>query len=593
MRDHARLCADRRTTAWRAAALGFTLLSGVAATALMAEAAFATGLGTWNLACVVLIFFTTLWLAWGAAQSLVGLVPKRAHVTGNLPRPTAPTVVLLPICNEDARAAAARLTAMEGSCRVAGVRVDFAVLSDTRDGEALIRERQAFAPLCVQRPDRLRVYYRNRTDNWARKAGNIEDFIRTSGGAYEFAVILDADSLMEGETIGHLIARMQAAPDAGLLQTLPKIIGATSWFGRAMQFAAGFYSPVFARGLQRMQGPTGPFWGHNAIVRVKALASSCALPELSGPPPFGGTILSHDYVEAALLARNGWRVDMDPTIPGSFEEGPDNLVAYARRDRRWCQGNLQHMRIVGAPGLTAWSRFVFVQGIASYIVPLFWAGFLLSSMAALVAAPPPNYFPEPHQLFPVFPDRHMREIVALAIGIGGLLLLPKFGILAAAIGSGRTRGFGGSARAVLSVLAETLLSSLIAPIMLMYQSRAVIEVLSGKDGGWPATMRGEGRLSFAEGRTAAGWISLTGLAALCTVAWLGRDLLFWLLPVTLPMIAAPLLIATTSRAAPGGVFTVPDEVAPSPVIAAYRAALGAEPAPRAAALPADKEAHVA
>ncbi|SFG86349.1 membrane glycosyltransferase [Palleronia marisminoris] len=590
MRDRARPRADLRTAVWRAAALGFTLLSGVAATALMAEAAFAAGFGAWDVVCVVLIFFTTLWLAWGAAQSLVGLAPGRRPAPTDLPHPDAPTVILLPICNEDARAAAARLAAMEASVRAAGVTVDFAVLSDTRDGDALILERQAFAPLCAHRPDRLRVYYRNRTENWGRKAGNIEDFIRNSGGAYEFAVILDADSLMEGETIGHLIARMQAAPDIGLLQTLPKIIGATSWFGRAMQFAASFYSPVFARGLQRMQGPTGPFWGHNAIVRVKALAESCALPELSGRPPFGGSILSHDYVEAALLARAGWRVEVDPAIPGSFEEGPDNLVAYARRDRRWCQGNLQHLRIVGAPGLTAWSRFVFVQGIASYIVPLFWAGFLLSSMAALVAAPPPDYFPEPYQLFPVFPDRNTREIVALAIGIVGLLLLPKVGILAAAIASDRTKGFGGAARTTASVLAETLLSSLIAPIMLMYQSRAVIEVLSGKDGGWPATMRGEGRLSLSEGRAAAGWISLSGLAALCVVAWLGRDLLFWLLPVTLPMIAAPLLIAATSRPAPRGLFTAPDEIAPSPVIAAYRTALGTG---TAQAAPAEKEARVA
>ncbi|WP_425072107.1 glucans biosynthesis glucosyltransferase MdoH [Sagittula sp. S175] len=571
MRNQTRSGFDAGTLAWRVTALGFALFCATAAAVLMTDAAFAHGGNLWDAARVVLIFVTTLWLAWGAAQAVTGLPPLRRRTTDALPLPTARTVVLLPICNEDPVAAALRLEAMERSCRAEGLTVDFAVLSDTRDPQAQAREYATFLPLLRERPDRLRVYYRNRTDNHGRKAGNIEEFIRRSGAAWEFAVILDADSLMEGATIARMISRMMADPQLGLLQTLPKIIGGSSLFGRAMMFAASFHSPVFARGLQRMQGETGPFWGHNAIVRVRALAQCCALPQLSGRPPFGGTILSHDYVEAALLARGDWRVEVDPALQGSYEEGPDNIIAYARRDRRWCQGNLQHMRLLTAPGLKGWSRFVFLQGIAAYLVSTLWAAFMIASVLATATEPLPNYFPEPYQLFPVFPDDRTREIVALAIGIGGLLLLPKLAILFSAIAERRTPGFGGTARATAGVFAEVLLSSLIAPVMLAYQTRAVFQVLSGQDGGWPANQRGEGRLTLGEGFAAGSWIALWGLAVLLATQWLASDLTIWLLPVTLPMIAAPLLIWATSLPLFDGLFVTPEDADPSPVLAHYRA----------------------
>ncbi len=564
-----------KTRAIRALALAFAALCAAAAASLLAQAGLTDGFGGWDGLRVGLILVTTAWLAWGAAQAFVGLPPRR-----NLPplpklrTPHDPTVMLLPICNEDPVAAAARITAMDASMRQAGLDVHIAILSDTRDPEAVARERAVFALLRERIGAEGRIFYRNRESNEGRKAGNIEDFVRKSGGAYEFAVILDADSLMEGATIRTLIARMQAEPDLGLLQTLPRIVGARSRFGRAMQFSASFHSPVFARGLARMQGRTGPFWGHNAIVRMRALAQCCGLPVLDGKPPFGGTILSHDYVEAALLARGGWRVEVDTRIGGSFEEGPDNLVSFARRDRRWCQGNLQHMRLVNAPGLLGWSRFVFVQGITSYLVSILWGAFLIASIAATLTAPAPDYFPEPYQLFPVFPDDRTREIVALAIGIGGLLLLPKLAILSEAIATRRARRFGGAGRAALSVVTETALTSLIAPLLLMYQSRSVMEVLSGRDGGWPANQRNEGQLTLREGWAAGQWIALWGVSALAVVAWFAPALLIWMAPVGVPMILSPLLITWTSRPGGGSLFTVPDDIRPSPVVAAYRRHLG-------------------
>ncbi|PTW45226.1 MULTISPECIES: glucans biosynthesis glucosyltransferase MdoH [Rhodovulum] len=565
------LASGLRTRVLRGLAIGFSLAAATVAASLLAEASTQDGVDAWDVARTTLIFITTAWLAWGAAGAFLGLLGHlRRAPEPQLRLPHEPTVVLVPICNEDPVTTFARIAAMDGSIQAAGLRCDIAVLSDTRDPANAARERDAFARLLAETGGAGRIFYRRRTDNRGRKAGNIEDFIHNSGGAYEFALILDADSLMEGVTVRRMIARMQADPRLGLLQTLPKIIGASSLFGRAMQFSASFHSPVFARGLARLQGNTGPFWGHNAMVRVRAFAESCGLPALEGKPPFGGHILSHDYVEAALLARAGWRVRLDETIEGSFEEGPDNILAYAKRDRRWCQGNLQHMRLVLAPGLAAWSRFVFVQGIFAYLVSLLWGAFLIASLLATIFAPAPDYFPEPYQLFPVFPSDRTKEIITLVIGICGLLLLPKLSILAGAILTRRARGFGGGVRAAASVVTEILLSSLLAPVMLMYQSRAVLQVLSGSDGGWPANQRGEGKLTVLQGLRAGLWISLTGAAALALVTRIAPGLTVWMLPVCLPMLIAPLLIAWTSRPLTHTLFAVPQEADAAPVIRAYR-----------------------
>ena len=560
-----------RTRLNRVGALTFAALCTAAAAATLAQAGLNTGFDAWDAAAVFLIAITTGWLAWGAAQAFVGL-PSLAPLprVGLSMQSFPPTAILVPICNENPVEVCARVQAMRLSLQKAGVPADFAILSDTSDPDALIAERNALAPLFSLEDGPNRVYYRVRTDRYGRKAGKVEDFIRKAGGNYTYVVMLDADSLMEGETIRHMIARMEDNPGIGLLQSLPKIVGAGSAFGRAMQFSASFHSPVFARGLARMQGQAGPFWGHNAIARVRAVSQCCGLPELSGPPPFGGTILSHDYVEAALLVRGGWQVEMDPRIEGSFEEGPDNLLAFARRDRRWCQGNLQHIRLLNAPGLRGWSRFVFVQGILSYLVSLAWGAFLIVSMLSAATAGAPNYFPDAYQLFPKFPDDKTFQVIALAVGVGGLLLLPKLAIFAESVAARRTSGFGGTARAFASVLSETLLTALIAPLMLMYQSRAVAEVLSGRDGGWPATARGEGRLSLLDGWRAGRWITLFGVAVTIFVLQAAPALIVWLLPVTVPMIIAPLLITVTSWPILTSVFRVPQEMTLPPVVADYR-----------------------
>lgn len=555
----------------RGLALAASLLAAVIAGLVFLTYGAVDGVSAIDVLRSLLILLSTWWLAWGAATALLGLTSRNRDAplrsTGAI---RGRTVVIVPVYNEDPVDTFSRIAAMDESLRTIGAtaHIDFAVLSDTTNAAVATREQQWFARLLAQQNGAGRMFYRRRALNTGRKAGNIEEFITSSGGAWDYALILDADSLMEGATIVEMIRRIEGDPRLGLLQTLPKVIRARSRFGRAMQFAAAFHSPAFARGLAAMQGQSGPFWGHNAIVRIRAFAESCGLPELPGRTPFGGHILSHDSVEAALLARAGWLVRLDDDLEGSFEEGPENILDHAKRDRRWCQGNLQHSKVLLAPDLLPWSRFVLFQGIFAYIAPLIWLAFILVSIAAIPLAGELNYFPLANWPFPVFPDDPTPKAVGLAVGIFGLLVMPKVLVGLDAVVTGRARGFGGMGRSLRSVASELALSSVVAPILLAFQSRSVVQVLSGRDGGWPPNNRGDGGLSLSESWAAGGWISFWGLVGMVATQMVASVLTLWLLPVTLPMVAAPLLIWWTSRPASPAHFLVPTDV-PPPVVALH------------------------
>ena len=278
-----RAARDQRSVRWaRRATFAVSATAAVTGFLLFLQFGAADGLDWVDVLRSLLILMSTFWLAWGAAQGLLGLTTRPVkRISGDGPI-RGRTVVLVPVYNEDPVTTFARIAAMDASLQAldTGAVFDFAILSDTRNEAIAARERQWFLRLLRDRVAEGRIFYRRRAENTGRKAGNIEEFIQRSGAAYDYAMILDADSLMEGATITEMVRRMEADPDLGLLQSLPRVINARSRFGRTMQFSAGFYSPVFARGLAMMQGRTGPFWGHNALVRVRAFAASCGLPEL-------------------------------------------------------------------------------------------------------------------------------------------------------------------------------------------------------------------------------------------------------------------------------------------------------------------------
>ncbi len=552
--------------------------SAIIAGALATNVLFADGGQPLDYARVALLALSVAWLAWGAAIGFNGVFATDAVPEGAGKAPLNPdflTAVLVPIYNEDPTKTFSHVAAMAASLARTGHgdRFEFAILSDTTSAEIGAREVEWYDRLVAENNTGIPIYYRRRTANIGKKAGNIADFIRQSGARYEYLLILDADSLMEGSTIVEMVRRMDLEPRLGLLQSLPKIIRARSFFGRTVQFAASYFSPNFARGIQTMQGEEGPFWGHNAIVRTRAFAQSCGLPALSGKPPFGGHVLSHDYVEAALLARHNWIVRLDTDLQGSYEEGPENIIDYAKRDRRWCQGNLQHARIVPAPGLKLWSRFTLIQGIMAYLASPLWAIFLIISLISSATIGEPNYFPNP-DMPAVFPRVEMVQALLLLGGVATVLIGPKLLIILRGLLTGTNRRYGGTLRATASVIVEILWSSMLAPVMLMFQTRSVLQVFMGLDGGWPASNREAGSVSLREAWDASWWISVTGFVVMAATLEFAPDLYYWLLPVCVPLMAAPLLIRLTSqRFDRSSLFTSDGELAPPAILAEQTAIL--------------------
>jgi membrane glycosyltransferase len=557
-----------------------SLLLTLLASGLFGGYVASLGFTSLNLVRLALFMVTTYGLAWGAVVMIGGAIARKpVHRAAPSSRPRLCAIVV-PICNEDPVATFSRVGAMHASLARLGALdgFHFVVLSDTRDPDSAFHEERWFARLVGEVGGAGQMFYRRRTDNAGKKAGNIADFIRKSGGQYDFLLFLDADSLMEGTTIVELVRRLDAAPDVALIQTLPRTIGANSLFGRSAQFASWFFAPAFARGLARVQGDLGVFWGHNAIARTAAFAASCGLPKLAGAPPFGGHILSHDYVEAAMLARSGWRLRLDADLDGSFEEAPGNLIDYAKRDRRWCQGNLQHARLLLAAGLKPWSRYFFLQGIMAYVASPLWLAFLLVGILAAVDRSAPDYFPYAfaHIPFPQLPSVDAAKATMVLLVVLGLLAGPKCIVALRRAMDGTTAGFGGVLPAIGSCLADFAWTSLLAPLMLMYQSRSVLQVLTGADGGWPPTRRDGAGVSLREAWAASWWIVAFGIGALAMSALFAQQLGLWLVLVALPMACAPLLIAVSSAPNRAGrrLFATPVERQPQPIVLEWQAILG-------------------
>ena len=320
-------------------------------------------------------FWLTLFGLW-ARLSKANLLPLNPPAGPSAAR----TAILMPIYNEDVSRVFSGVRAIWES---AGSDFDFYILSDSTNPANWVAEEMEWQKLKTTL-GAANIFYRHRTRNVGRKAGNIQDFCENWGQLYDYMVILDADSLMTGKTLSHLVGWMDANPRAALIQAPAQIVGRHSLFARIQQFASSVYGPVHVAGLAWLQGPDGNYWGHNAIIRVHAFMQHCGLPKLPGKPPFGGEIMSHDFVEAALLRRAGWDVWMAPDIGGSFEEPPPTISDHLLRDRRWCQGNLQHLRIVFAKGLTLPSRLHLAMGIMSYLASPLWLLLLIVSAVEML-----------------------------------------------------------------------------------------------------------------------------------------------------------------------------------------------------------------
>jgi membrane glycosyltransferase len=538
------------------------------------------------------------WIAFSFMSCLAGFVVLlvRSRETlgieteGPLPTVHSRNAMLLPTYNEDARRIMARLRAIYESVEAtgAGCRFDWFILSDTTNPATWIDEERCFLELREACGPSARVFYRHRADNVARKAGNIADWVRRFGASYDHMIILDADSLMSGDAIVRLAAAMEQHPDVALIQTLPIVVNARTLFSRLQQFAGRLYGPLIAAGIAWWHGSEGNYWGHNAIIRVEAFANHAGLPELRGRKPFGGHILSHDFVEAALMRRAGWGIHMAPMLGGSFEECPPSLIDFVARDRRWCQGNLQHLAVLPARGLHWVSRLHLMTGIGSYLTAPLWLiflvfGILISLQAQFVR---PDYFPKGFSLFPKWPAQDPILAAWVFGATMGLLVLPKFLAFILLLTRGRERRqFGGGLRALMGILIETLLSALIAPVTMVFQSIAVGEIVLGRDAGWQVQRRDDGQLPREELYRKFAVPTLFGVAMAASAYAVSLPLVLWMSPVIVGLLlAVPLGWMTSSRSTPGRLFATPEETRPPTILvraqelsAASTASLPADP----------------
>ena len=536
---------------------------------------------------MILVLFVVMfaWIALSFVSAVIGfcsvLIGRRRTLgidpAGPLPLLHTRTALLLPTYNEEPNWVMARLQAVYESVRATGRldHFDSFILSDTTDPAIWIAEEAAFLRLRA-RGCSERLYYRHRTSNIGRKAGNISDWVMRFGGAYDHMIVLDADSLMDGGTIVRLAAAMEKHRRVGLIQTLPVLVNANTLFARLQQFAGRVYGPLIAYGIAWWHGADSNYWGHNAIIRIEAFASQAGLPLLKGRKPLGGHILSHDFVEAALMRRAGWAIHMAPELGGSYEECPPTLTDYIARDRRWCQGNLQHAGVLPARDLHWMSRLHLLVGIGGYLTAPLWLIFLLIGILIALQARfiPPDYFPSHPTLFPQWPMQDPVRAAYVFLVTMSLLVLPKLLGWLAMLPRRHTRaGIGGSVRGLASVLLESVVSALIAPVMMLAQCRAVSQILRGRDAGWSAQVREHARsIRVADFARDYLWATVLGLALAVAAFAVSAPLLFWMSPVIAGLALAIPLAGLSAQARSGarlraaGLLLTPDETAPPAIL---------------------------
>jgi membrane glycosyltransferase len=495
------------------------------------------------------------------------------------------TALIFPIHNEDiVRVYEGLRATFESLERTGQIECfDFFILSDSTDPDKWIEEERRWFEL-VRELDALgRIYYRRRAVNEAKKSGNVRDFLKLWGRRYRYFMVFDADSVMQGRTVVELVQLMEAHPEAGLIQTVPALIEAETLFGRMQQFANRLYAPVFIAGLNFWAQGFGNYWGHNAILRTEAFMQCCDLPQLPGRKPFGGQILSHDFVEAALLLKEHWQVWFACDLEGSYEEAPQTMIDNAARERRWCQGNLQHAMVILARGLRGVSRVHLAAGIMGYLAGPLWLLFLLTfnwmvwykQHTGLSDIMVRNFTPFIHLSGP----QHAFLIFVICMAV---LFLPKVLALAdLALDRSRRRAFGGLAHATVGAVAETAFSALHAPILMLWHSQFVVAALFGRDTQWGPQRRIASDARWVESARRLGVHTLIGLVWGGAVWRLDHPMFWWFAPVVAGMVLSIPLSVLTSRVRWGrraqelGIFLTPEESAPTPELAGLRVRMAA------------------
>jgi membrane glycosyltransferase len=508
--------------------------------------------------------FAFLWIAFSMVAACLGLykAAKRSATPPLLASHRMSVALLIPIHNEDPAAVFGNAAALleDLASKPGSEGFSLYVLSDTRDDVTAAAEWRAFEYLRQEQGARFNIYYRRRAENTDRKTGNIADWVTNWGAHHEAMLVLDADSLMSADAVLGLRDALAADPANGLVQTWPRILRAEGLFPRVQQFVTLAHGWLLSRGLQAWAGNAANYWGHNAIIRTRAFAAAAGLPHLVSVTGRETLIMSHDFVEAAMLRRAGWQVRFVPEIDGSYEETPGSLMDHIQRDRRWCRGNLQHLRLLAARGLHPVSRFHMLQGAVSYLLAPVWL-----VLMAIWAVPQMSEMPLGIEgAPPVLP-------IVEGFGPGGGLLLvavlamllgPKLLSAGAILVTGNYRKFGGFWMFLAAVLAEIVISVIYAPILMVQQVLSVISAIVSARDIWAPQRRGGSSQSWGTLARFHALETIIGVVALVGIV-LGT-VTIWLAPIALSlMFAVPLSWISSHRT---GFLATPDDLSPPDIL---------------------------
>ena len=527
-----------------------------------------------RLPLLVLLALNLAYMALTGTPALLGialhLMRRKMHVAAR-PSGLSRTAVLMPVHKEDPRAVFAAIEVMARSIAEAGIaNVDVFVLSDTQDAALAAAEVEAFEAVRARSPALPALHYRRRANNAGRKVGNLAEFCERRGGAYDYMLVLDADSLMGGSAVSTLIGLMDANPKAGIIQTVPYAVGRQTLFARLQQFSARLYTPLLVEGLTFWQQSDGNYWGHNAIIRIAPFMAHCALPVLPGREPWGGEILCHDVVEAGLMRGAGWDVWVLPQVLESYEAVPANMVDFAARERRWCQGNLQHSGVVGRPGFRPVGRFHMGYGIAHYLAAP--AAVLFLALATLDAACGGG--------LAAALLTHSPAAAGLAALAAGLLYRGQVATLLAVLADRReAQRYGGRLALLFSAAVEQAGACVISALLIVLFSRYVLELLAGRTVRWETQPRDDRGVSPSEAWLRLRLPTVLGAAWLATLPLLPVTLWPYVLPLLLGLLAiwpAAVLSSRTrlgERARRLRLLLTPEEASPPSLLRAYQRAL--------------------
>ncbi|MTI00007.1 glucans biosynthesis glucosyltransferase MdoH [Roseibium sp. RKSG952] len=528
---------------------GLVTVSFLLMAALMAITLSPGGFGLLDIIIFVSFLVTLPWTIIGFWNATIGLLIMRfSRDPANYVCPinhgddtagtTSRTAILSCIRNEEVNRLEKNLSVMLEDLTTSAQANNFTlyVLSDSSDNVIAASERRMADRLRKIWGNQIPVIYRRRENNPGFKAGNIRDFCERWGGEHDFALVLDADSFMTADAILTLVRRMEANPKLGILQSLAVGLPSASAFARVFQFGMRLGMRSYTIGSAWWQGECGPYWGHNAVLRLEPFKQHCVLPDLPGKGPLAGPILSHDQVEAVLMRRAGYEVRVLPQEGGSYEENPPHLLEFIRRDLRWCQGNLQYRRLLTMKGLKPISRIQLALAMLMFLSSPAWLSFMIS--AAILGLTATDFAP-------FRPDTGLLIFVAIMT----MVFAPKIAtVLDILVRPSLRRQFGGGIRVVISTVCEVVYAAMMAPMMAVAHTLFMAGLAFGKTIGWGAQARGVARLPVGLAMRKLWPQTLFGVMGTAWVMTQPLSLVWPVLPITVgPLLAVPFAILLSTR----------------------------------------------